>query len=88
MARAKLNKGERDGIRLIADLFVIEDLKKNVLAKSVALAPHLPELEITLLNAVPKVYAAQSELQKQIKEVRKYWLSEFERLDVENKAND
>jgi hypothetical protein len=88
MSRSKLNKGERDGIRLIADLFVIEDLKKNVLAKSVTLAPHLPELEITLLNAVPKVYAAHSELQKQIKEVRKYWLSEFERLDVENKAND
>ncbi|PKG73166.1 hypothetical protein CXF86_19135 [Shewanella sp. GutCb] len=88
MARAKLNKGERDGIRLIADLFVIEDLKKNVLAKSVALAPHLPELETTLLNAVPKVYEAQSELQKQIKEVRKYWLSEFERFDVEDKAND
>lgn len=77
MARAKLNKGERDGIRLLADLFVIRDLQKNVLSNHDVIKPHLPELESRLKNSCPKVFAAEIELQKQIKAVRQVWLDKL-----------
>jgi|GEM_PF-6630978 len=77
MARNQLNKGERDGIRLLADLFVIKDLTKNVLEKDKHISPHLKDLDIILKKAVPKVFAAEVELQKQIKEVRQYWLTKL-----------
>ncbi len=78
MARAKLNKGEIAGIRLLADLFVISDLKKNVLSKHEGMTPELLlKLTNDLKSQCPKVFAAEIELQKQIKEVRKIWLDNF-----------
>ncbi len=77
MAKTKLTKGEIAGIRLIADVFVVNDLKKNVLAKSKA-APHLKELEASLAKACPILNVAADELQKQIQAVRAQWLRELE----------
>ncbi|TVP15385.1 hypothetical protein [Shewanella sp. KCT] len=74
---AKLNKGELEGIRLLADLFVIRDLQKNVLSKHAVIVPHLEELESNLKKAVPKVFAAEVEFKKQINQVRKYWLQKL-----------
>ncbi|MFB2661808.1 hypothetical protein [Shewanella mangrovisoli] len=80
MARAKLNQGEVAGIRLIADLFVIRELEKNVLGKNEHIKPHIKELEQRLKKSVPKVFAAEAELQKQISLVRAQWLRELEGL--------
>lgn len=44
MARAILNRGELAGIRLVADLFVIRELEKNVLAKNEHVKPHIKAL--------------------------------------------
>lgn len=77
MARAKLNKGEIAGIRLIADLFVIRELKAKVFAKDEHLKDHLEGLDSALARACPKTFAAGDELQKQIKDVRKVWLEEL-----------
>ncbi len=81
MAQAKLNQGEIAGIRLLADLFVIRDLEKNVLGKNEHVKPHIKELEQRLKKSVPKVFAAEAELQKQISLVRAQWLREWEGLD-------
>lgn len=81
MAQAKLNQGEIAGIRLLADLFVIRDLEKNVLAKNEHVKPHIKALEQRLKKTVPKVFAAEAELQKQIHLVRAQWLREWEGLD-------
>lgn len=69
-----LNQGEIDGIRLLADLFVIRDLQKNVLSRHDVVKPHISELESKLKNSVPKVFLAEMELQKQINEVRETWI--------------
>ncbi|MGI2222344.1 hypothetical protein [Shewanella oncorhynchi] len=81
MARAILNRGELAGIRLVADLFVIRELEKNVLAKNEHVKPHIKALDQRLKKAVPKVFAAEAELQKQIHLVRAQWLRELEGLD-------
>jgi hypothetical protein len=78
MARAKLNRGEVAGIRLLADLFVIRDLEKNVLGKNEQVQPHIKELEQRLKKSAPKVFAAEAELQKQISLVRTQWIQMLE----------
>ena len=78
MAKTKLNKGEIAGVRLLADLFVISDLKKNVLSKHECMTPELlVKLDNDLKSRCPKIFAAEIELQKQIKEVRQVWLEEL-----------
>lgn len=77
MARAKLNQGEVAGIRLIADLFVLRELKMNVLAKNMHFKIHLNELEEHLKTCAPKVFAAEEELQKQINLVKDYWIAQL-----------
>lgn len=67
-------KGQIDGIRLIADLFVIDDIIKNVFSKDPKLAPYSEELRKYLQNKVPMPFKAQEELQRQIKLVRREWL--------------
>ncbi|MGK4302786.1 hypothetical protein ACSMFS_02740 [Shewanella xiamenensis] len=76
MARAKLNQGEIAGIRLLADFFVVSGLI-DVLAEDQRLHQHIPKLKQQLNKSVPKVFAAEVELQKQIKEVREYWQHEL-----------
>jgi hypothetical protein len=83
MSRSTLNKGERDGIRLLADFFVIRDLQKNVLSMNDAIKPHLSELESNLKKSCPKVFAAEVELQKQIKTVRQVWLEELTKEPID-----
>lgn len=68
---AKLTKGQIDGIRLIADTFVVRDLMKNVLAPN---GIDIESLETHLKKKTPKLFAAEVELQKQIQDVRQYWL--------------
>lgn len=81
---SKLTKGEVQGIRLIADLFAVSDV-----------ARHLEEVDTTELFAAkglmehvkmkcPKLALAESELQKQIKDVRRVWLEELTK-DCSNK---
>lgn len=71
---AKLTKGQIEGIRLIADLFVIDDIIKNVFNKDPKLAPYSEELRKHLQNKVLMPFKAQEELQRQIKIVRREWL--------------
>lgn len=74
---AKLTAGEMAGIRLIADLFVINDLIKNVLGQHIT-EEQCQKLKRDLVKDAPKIYLAEAELQKKIQEVRKIWIEEFE----------
>lgn len=71
----KLTKGQIDGIRLIADLFVIDDMIKNVFNKDPALAKYSKEYREHLQKEVPTIFMAEAELKRQIELVRKEWLS-------------
>ncbi len=75
----KLTEGELQGIRLMADLFTVSGIAK-----------HLEEVDATwpfaakgLMEHVkktnPKIALAESEFQKQIKDVRRIWLEEFKK---------
>ncbi|HFQ5182516.1 TPA: hypothetical protein ACGUW2_004537 [Vibrio vulnificus] len=77
----KLTKGEVQGIRLIADLFVINDLMKNVFSQDEDMKSHVSGLKSSIAKACPKFELAEKELQKQIKDVRAVWL---ESLTKEN----
>lgn len=79
----KLTKGQVEGIRLIADLFVIEDLLKNFFSKYKDFSPHTDDLRKHLQKEVPMPFKAQEELHRQIKLVRREWL---ERLKNDSKA--
>ena len=72
---AKLSKGQIDGIRLIADLFVIEDIIKNVLNKDPQIAPYSEKLRNHLQSKVPAPFEAEKELHRQIKLVRREWMA-------------
>jgi hypothetical protein len=74
---AKLTDAEKKGIRLIADVFVLNDLMKNVFAKDEAFKEHMDGLKAHMNKACPKFQLAQDELQKQIQEVRKTWINEL-----------
>ncbi|ELL9329721.1 hypothetical protein [Vibrio fluvialis] len=74
---AKLTAAEKKGIRLIADVFVLNDLMKNVFAKDEAFKGHMDGLKAHMNKACPKFQLAQDELQKQIQEVRKTWINEL-----------
>lgn len=74
---AKLTQGEKDGIRLIADVFVVRELMKNVLTPN---GIDIEGLEAHLKKRTPKLFSAEVELQQQIKDVRQYW---FEALTNE-----
>ncbi|EMF7386099.1 hypothetical protein V8073_005204 [Vibrio parahaemolyticus] len=76
---AKLTKGEIQGIRLIADVFVLNDLLKNFFAKDADMKDHVEELSKSVKKACPKFELAQQELQNQIQEVRNVWISELEK---------
>jgi hypothetical protein len=86
MTKKKLTKGEVAGIRLIADLFVINDLIKNVFAKHDCMKGSLSELKAAAINSAPGIGLAEEELQKQIKEVRAIWLQELSKN--EEQSND
>ncbi|EPB6723324.1 hypothetical protein ACRRHK_004447 [Vibrio fluvialis] len=73
----KLTDAEKKGIRLIADVFVLNDLMKNVFAKDEAFKGHMDGLKAHMNKACPKFQLAQDELQKQIQEVRKTWINEL-----------
>ncbi|WJG22178.1 hypothetical protein [Vibrio furnissii] len=74
---AKLTTAEKQGIRLIADVFVLNDLMKNVFAKDEAFKGHMDALKAHMNKACPKFQLAQDELQKQIQEVRETWINEL-----------
>ena len=71
----QLTAGEIKGIQLIADLFVIEDLKKNVFSRE--MPSHIKDLDAHLRLQVPRIYLAQNELQKAIAKTEKVWLNEL-----------
>lgn len=74
---AKLTAAEKKGIRLIADVFVLNDLMKNIFAKDEAFKGHMDGLKAHMNKACPKFQLAQDELQKQIQEVRETWINEL-----------
>ncbi|EJL6577375.1 hypothetical protein NMS50_001626 [Vibrio cholerae] len=74
---AKLTAAEKKGIRLIADVFVLNDVMKNVFAKDEAFKERMDGLKAHMNKACPKFQLAQDELQKQIQEVRKAWINEL-----------
>lgn len=74
---AKLTKGQIEGIRLLADALVIEYIAKNVFAKNPALAPHTESFRSYMRANVPEPFAAQAELEHQIKLVRSIWLEQL-----------
>ena len=71
----KLEKGEIQGIRLIADLYVFNDLVENVFEKDERLKDHSKELKDHVKKACPKFELAQKELQHQLEEVRSEWVN-------------
>ncbi|EPU4806405.1 hypothetical protein ACVXC9_001109 [Vibrio cholerae] len=71
---AKLTKAETQGIRLIADVFVLDDLLKNVFEKDEAFKGHVDGLKKHINKACPKLELARAELQKQIQNSRRVWL--------------
>ncbi|CAM3901238.1 hypothetical protein [Rheinheimera salexigens] len=79
---AKLSKQKVAGIRLIADIFVIEDLIKEVISKSEGYSDKVEELREHLKKHVPEPFEAANELQRQIKEARSIWRSELEKGNV------
>lgn len=70
----KLTKGQIEGIRLIADLFVIDDMIKNVFNKDPELAKHGKAYREHMQKEVPAIFMAEAELKRQIELVRKEWL--------------
>lgn len=79
---AKLTKGQKDGIRLIADIFVIEDILKNVFSKDKTLSPHAKALREHLQSKIPLPFEAEQELKQQIKLVREEWLEQIGSWEV------
>ncbi|AWX98695.1 hypothetical protein A8139_00820 [Marinomonas primoryensis] len=77
MAKKKLTKGQIEGIRLVADIFMIRDLDKNVMKNDKNLAKHSEDLMKHLEKEVPILFVAEAELKKQYGEVRKYWLEKL-----------
>ncbi|HAS63219.1 MAG TPA: hypothetical protein DCS35_12005 [Vibrio sp.] len=75
--RRRLTKGEKEGIQLIADLFVIRELIENVFAKDEHIGPQIKAFEAHIRKAVPQVYIAGEELQKAIASTRETWLREL-----------
>lgn len=73
----KLTKAEKEGIRLIADVFVVNDLLKNFFGKHDDMKEHVGFLNESIKKSCPKFELAQQELQKQIQEVRKVWIEEL-----------
>ncbi|GIB70322.1 hypothetical protein VCSRO48_0890 [Vibrio cholerae] len=80
---AKLTKAETQGIRLIADVFVLDDLIKNVFEKDEAFKGHVDGLKKHINKACPKLELARAELQKQIQNSRRVWLAELSRKEGE-----
>ena len=74
----KLTKGQIEGIRLIADLFVIDDMIKNVFNKDPALAKYSKQYREHLQKEVPTIFMAEAELKRQIELVRKEWRNNLE----------
>ncbi|KLI66938.1 hypothetical protein VVYB158_15305 [Vibrio vulnificus CladeA-yb158] len=74
---AKLTKGEIQGIRLIADVYVLNDLMENVFGKEECFVGRMDGLRSHVNKACPKFQLAQEELQKQIQNVRKVWINEL-----------
>lgn len=72
---AKLTAAEKKGIRLIADVFVLNNLMKNVFAKDEAFKGHMDGLKAHMNKACPKFQLAQDELQKQLKKFVKLGLT-------------
>jgi hypothetical protein len=71
---SQLSKGEKDGIRLIADYLVIKDIIKNVFKKQQGFEVFAKEYEAFTKEKVPAPFLAGEELEKQIEEVRQQWL--------------
>ncbi len=67
----KLTQGEIDGIRLVADMLVVRDVIKNVLVPS---GVDINELEAHTSKEAPKLLLTEIELEKQLQDVRKYWI--------------
>lgn len=72
----RLTKGQIEGIRMVADYLVIGDITDKVMT------PMMPEQELAafrehMKKSCPLPFAAGSELNRQIKEVRAVWLHEI-----------
>ncbi|MFV0511321.1 MAG: hypothetical protein ACK5M8_19040 [Shewanella algae] len=81
--RAKLNKGELAGIRLVADAIVLAEVKKFFATHPAMTSKHIEALDKELAQASPKVCAATDELQKQITAVRASWKDSLELYEEE-----
>lgn len=73
---AKLTKCQIEGIRLIADLFVIEDITKQVMP-TVLNAEQLEQFKQHMRKGCPELYEAHEELKRQIVDVRRIWLEKL-----------
>ncbi|WP_337840488.1 hypothetical protein [Rheinheimera sp.] len=79
---ARLTKAQIDGIRLVADVIVIEQLLSDVYQRQLT-PKQLTALRNHLEKNVPKPFAAKAELAKQINLVRAEWLKQLKE-DNEN----
>ncbi|WP_299001760.1 hypothetical protein [uncultured Shewanella sp.] len=72
--RKRLTQGEKDGIRLIADMFVLDKLHKGIWEKDAELSSHTKGLRRQMMKECPRVFTAHQELQAQIQEIYQEWL--------------
>ncbi len=77
---AKLTKGQIEGIRLLADLFVLEDITKQVMPK-VFNAEQIEQFKQHMKVESPIPFEAGEELKRQIVEVRREWKARLESGD-------
>lgn len=74
----KLTKGQIEGIRLLADLFVLDDLTKQVMAKTLN-ADQLEQFKQHMKAKCPELTEAGKELKRQIVDARRVWKEELEK---------
>lgn len=65
----KLTKGQTEGIRMIADLFVYQDMTKEVMSKMLT-AEQLAEFKRHMQTKMPVIHEAGEELKRQVLQVR------------------
>jgi len=78
---AKLTKGQIEGIRLLADLFVLDDLTKQVMSTMLTPA-QLEQFKQHMKAKCPEMTEAGEELKRQIIDARRVWREELEKDDL------
>lgn len=72
----KLTKGQIEGIRLLADLFVLDDITDKVM-KPMLTADQIANFKAHIKARCPEITEAGEELKRQIAESRQVWIEQL-----------